>query len=143
MAKKSQRLRRQRRIERLKTREQEAKMTKVVEDNSVILERMKSVSSSCDRILQTFDKEPSTIVKETEVANATNIEPHYLSMEPTPELDEEVITLSNPVAKETSNEINLKKMFKKDLIKMAKELGIPIKPSSTKNNIIKAIEAKQ
>ena len=34
MARKSQRLRRQRRIERLRAQEQEAKITKVVEDNS-------------------------------------------------------------------------------------------------------------
>ena len=41
MARKSQRFRRQKRIERMKAREQEAKMTKVIEDNSAILERMR------------------------------------------------------------------------------------------------------
>ena len=33
----------------------EQKINKVVEDNSVVLERMKNVSSTCDTILQTFN----------------------------------------------------------------------------------------
>lgn len=37
---------------RTKTNKQEKKFSKVVEDNSVILERMKKVSSSCDKILE-------------------------------------------------------------------------------------------
>ena len=143
MAKKSQRLRRKRRIERMRTREQEAKMTKVVEDNSVALERMKEVSNSCDKILQSFDTEASTATNDREVTNVGNVEPHFLSMEPAPELDESVITLSNPVVSETKEKTDLRKMYKKELIKMAKELGITVKPTLSKNNIIKAIEAKQ
>ncbi len=54
MAKRSQRLRRKRRIERMRMREQEEKLTKVVEDNSVMLENMNNVSSICDNLLQTF-----------------------------------------------------------------------------------------
>ena len=46
MARKSQRIRRQRRVERLKAKEQEAKIAKTIEDNSVILERMKAMSST-------------------------------------------------------------------------------------------------
>ena len=45
MARRSQRIRRQRRIERMKATEQEAKLSKVVEDNSVVLERMKPVET--------------------------------------------------------------------------------------------------
>lgn len=127
----------------MRTREQEAKMTKVVEDNSVALERMKEVSNSCDKILQSFDTEASTATNDREVTNVGNVEPHFLSMEPAPELDESVITLSNPVVSETKEKTDLRKMYKKELIKMAKELGITVKPTLSKNNIIKAIEAKQ
>ena len=83
MARKSQRLRRQKRIERLKAREQEAKFEKVVEDNSVVLERMKSVSSSCDNILQNLDNTN----KEPEVSTLFS-EPQFVSTEPVPELEE-------------------------------------------------------
>ena len=126
MARKSQRLRRQRRIERMKTREQEAKMAKVVEDNSVVLERMKSVSSTCDTILQTIDNMQAT----TEPTSAAIIEPQFLATEPPPELEEE--------QPETQN---LKTMYKKDLLKLAKELGCNVKSSTSKANIIKAIES--
>ena len=85
MAKKSQRLRRQRRIQRAKTREQEAKLEKVVEDNSVVLERMKNVSSSCDSILQNLDNAN----KEPEVSTLFS-EPQFVSTEPVPELEQEL-----------------------------------------------------
>ena len=85
MAKKSQRLRRQRRIQRAKAREQEAKLEKVVEDNSVVLERMKNVSSSCDNILQNLENtknEPEVLARISE--------PQFVSTEPVPELEEEL-----------------------------------------------------
>ena len=67
MARRSQRIRRQRRIERMKATEQEAKLSKVVEDNSVVLERMKHASSACDKILQTINNinEPEETPVET------------------------------------------------------------------------------
>ena len=129
MAKRSQRLRRQRRIERMKTREQEAKMTKVVEDNSVVLERMKSVSSSCDTILQTIDNIKTT----TEPTNAAIIEPQFVSVEPVPELEEE-----GPA--ETQD---LKKMTKKELLSLASEIGCNVRRNSSKATIIRAIIAAQ
>ena len=98
----------------------EQKINKVVEDNSVVLERMKKVSSSCDKILQTIDSnEPNA---------AAIIEPLFMSTEPIPELEELPQT------------IDLKKMLKKDLLILAEERGCSIKSSMTKANIIKAIE---
>jgi len=77
----------------MKTREQEAKMTKVVEDNSVVLERMKSVSSTCDTILQTIDNMQATTES---LAKTTVIEPQFLATEPPPELEEETKTEETP-----------------------------------------------
>ena len=128
MARKSQRLRRLRRIERMRTREQEAKMTKVVEDNSIMLEKMKSVSSSCDKILQSID----TTVKaqpETEPVNLSVVEPEYRSVEPVPQLEEPPSTAE------------LSKMLKRELLKMAEDRGCDVKATMTKANIIKAIQA--
>ncbi len=83
----------------MRTREQEAKMTKVVDDNSVVLERMKSVSSSCDTILQKLD----SIKKEPEVS-AQVIEPQFVSTEPVPELEDEKIEEAAPKIKVTPKE---------------------------------------
>ena len=94
MARRSQRLRRKKRIERAKTKEQEAKITKVVEDNSVVLERMKHASSACDKILQKLD----SIKKEPEAASQI-IEPQFLSTEPAPELEEDSIEEAAPKIK--------------------------------------------
>jgi len=117
----------------------EQKINKVVEDNSVVLERMKNVSSSCDKILQTIDSiEPSA---------AAVLEPYFMSTEPIPELEEpessvemKIQPFNEPtlIAPETSS---LKKMLKKDLLKMAQEKGCNVKSTMTKANIIKAIEA--
>ena len=139
MARKSQRLRRQRRIERMKTNEQEAKMTKVVDDNSVVLERMKNVSSTCDSILQTINN-----IKTTEPTSAAIIEPQFLSTEPVPELEEsepQFMTIQPAPELGTTPKTNLSKMRKKELLELASDLGITLKSSTTKANIIKAIES--
>tara|TARA_R100000388_G_C7137858_1_gene108523 strand:- start:98 stop:514 length:417 start_codon:yes stop_codon:yes gene_type:complete len=136
MARKSQRLRRQRRIERMKAKEQEAKLTKVVEDNSVVLERMKNVSNSCDKILQTFEPKFNTTVDTPETEEETLEEPSdirapMLKMsEPPPEIKETI--------KQTPN---FKTMTKKNLVKFAKENNVKVYAAMTKANIIKAIEA--
>ena len=140
MARKSQRLRRQKRIERMKAREQEAKMTKVVEDNSVVLERMKNVSSTCDSILQTINN-----IKTTEPTSTAIIEPQFLSTEPVPELEEEsepqFMTIQPAPELGTAPRTNLSKMRKKELLELASDLNLNLKPSTTKANIIKAIES--
>ena len=136
MAKRSQRLRRQRRIERMRAREQEAKLTKVVEDNSVVLERMKNVSNSCDKILQTFEPTPGTLNDTTEpeqnnIDEPSDVKAPMLKMsEPPPEIIETI--------KQTPN---FKTMTKKNLVKFAKENNIKVYAAMTKANIIKAIEA--
>jgi len=130
MARRSQRLRRKKRIERAKAREQEAKITKVVEDNSVVLERMKSASSACDKVLQKLN----SIKKEPEVKPAI-IEPQFLSLEPTPELNEE------PEQEEEKKDLS--KLTKKELLIIANDLGCNIKRTSTKATIVKAINEAQ
>ena len=104
---------------------QEQTMVKVVEDNSVMIEKMKNVSTSCDKILQAID----TINQESEITNSAIIEPQFLSTEPVPQFEE------------TPSNQDLKKMLKKDLLNIAKEVGCDVKPTMTKANIIEAIEA--
>ena len=138
MARKSQRFRRQRRIERMRAREQEARMTKNIEDNSIVLERMKSMSSIIDQVCETI--EPTT---EPEVAPTIE-----MRADPVVEMKEEpsvemkiqpfVETKEETTKKETPN---LKRMTKRKLAILAKEQGITIKPTMTKAQIIKAIQS--
>jgi hypothetical protein len=140
MAKKSQRLRRKKRIERMKTREQEVKFTKVVEDNSVALERMKNVSISCDRILENFNTEAET----SKIVVSEPLEEQETQTAPPVETITPVLKSKNTGSEggETTKQTpNLKRMTKRNLVKFAKENNIKVYAAMTKINIIKAIEA--
>ncbi len=130
MAKKSQRFRRQRRIERMGAREQEAKMTKNIEDNSVISERMKSMSSIIDEVCETIGTpEPTTEIK-AEPVPETKPEPS-VEMRIQPHNEPKLIAPETP---------NFKKMTKRALITYAKDNNISTNRSMTKNQLIKAIQ---
>ena len=133
MARKSQRIRRQRRIERLKAREQEAKLTKTVEDNSVILERMKVMSSTIDDVLQTFDNKIETKSEETVTPKPV------VEMKAEPSVEMRIQPYNEPtlIAPEAPN---LKKMTKRALLSYAKENDITVKSSMNKAQILKTIE---
>ena len=100
----------------------EQKITKVVEDNSVMIERMNRVSSTCDEILHLIHE------LEIEEEEETTSEPQFMTIQPAPELG-------------TTPKTNLSKMRKKELLELASDLGITLKSSTTKANIIKAIES--
>jgi len=131
MARRSQRLRRKRRIDRMRAEEQEAKMVKVTEDNSVILERMRSVSVSCDKVLQSLAVSGVTTAEEVTLTEQ-EAGPIENIVEPIVELRED-----------PEKKISLKRMTKKNLLNLAQELEIKVSMFMTKANIIKAIEAKQ
>lgn len=110
MAKRSQRLRRKRRIERMRAREQEAKLSKVVEDNSIVLERMKNVSNICDNLLQNIstshnddvDLEDEIDVRAPMIkTNTTNTEREPLRA---PEFLKSMGTGRKPVAKDDEDQ---------------------------------------
>jgi len=131
MARRSQRLRRKRKIDRMRAKEQEAKMVKVTEGNSVILERMRSVSASCDKVLQSLATSENITIEEgapmeQEAGSIVNIAEPIVELNETPE-----------------KKTNLKRMTKKNLVNLAQELEIKVSMFMTKANIIKAIEAKQ
>ena len=133
MARKSQRLRRQKRIERMRAREQEAKMTKVIEDNSVILERMKNMSSIIDEVCETIGTPAPVVEAKAEPVPETKPEPS-VEMRIQPHNEPTLIATETP---------NFKKMTKKNLLTYAKDNNIDVKPTMTKVKIIKAIESSQ
>ena len=130
MARKSQRFRRQRRIERMKAREQEAKMTKVIEDNSVILERMKNMSSIIDDVCETIGTPAPVVEAKAEPVPETKPEPS-VEMRIQPHNEPTLIATETP---------NFKKMTKKALMTYAKENEITVKATMTKAQLIKAIQ---
>ena len=135
MARKSQRLRRQRRIDRMKAREQEAKLTKTIEDNSVILERMKAMSNSIDEVCQTMDIGPTVTTTATTTAPENVVE---LKAEPSVEM--RIQPFVEPETKTETTKPNFRKMTKRALTAYAKENGITVKPTMTKSQLIKTIQ---
>ena len=131
MARKSQRLRRQRRIERLKAQEQEIKLTRTIEDNSTILERMKNMTSVIDEVCETIAVPETTTVPELKA------EPIIEQTEPSIEMRIQPFNEPKLIEKETAN---FKKMTKRSLIAYAKENEIDVKATMTKNQLIKAIQ---
>tara|TARA_R110000824_G_scaffold174112_4_gene352198 strand:+ start:3940 stop:4341 length:402 start_codon:yes stop_codon:yes gene_type:complete len=131
MARKSQRLRRQRRVERIKTTEQEVKMSKTIEDNSAILERMKIRTNIIDEYL----KKPLTAKEETEEETPTTT-----VVEPEPIIEMKIQPFNEPTPTTPNKAPNFNKMTKKNLLLYAKENEISVKPIMNKSQIIKAIE---
>ena len=130
MARKSQRFRRQKRIERMKAREQEAKMTKVIEDNSAILERMKNMSSIIDEVCETIGTPAPVVEAKAEPVPETKPEPS-VEMRIQPHNEPTLIATETP---------NFKKMTKRALLTYAKENEITVKSTMTKTQLIKAIQ---
>ena len=130
MARKSQRFRRQRRIERMKAREQEAKMTKNIEDNSIILERMKNMSSVIDDVCETIGIPEPVVEVKAEPTQEVKTEPS-VEMRAQPHNEPTLAASDTP---------NFKKMTKKLLLAYAKENNIPVKASMTKTKILTAIQ---
>jgi len=113
----------------MKAREQEARMTKNIEDNSTILERMKNRTSIIDQVCESIA--PTT---ETEPEIAPVVE---MKAEPSVEMRIQPYNEPTLIAPETPN---FKKMTKKDLLSYAKENDITVKSSMNKAQILKTIE---
>jgi len=134
MARKSQRLRRQKRIERLKAREQEAKLTKTIEDNSLILERMKAMSNSIDEVCDTLDITPTTT--STPAISSENV----IEIKAEPPVEMKIQPFNEPTLLAPQTMPNFKKMTKRALLTYANENNISVKTSMTKNQLIKTIQ---
>ena len=144
MARKSQRLRRQRRIERMKAREQQNSTP--VEDNSVMIQKVlevvpQEIVESTNPIIDTlFDVEEETATKPQEIIEAQE--------NPTEEevVEEEIINLfENSVIEPepiVAPKINLKSLLKRELLAIAKEKNLQdISSKNTKAQIIAAIQS--
>ena len=144
MARKSQRLRRQRRIERMKAREQHNNAP--VEDNSVMIQKV--LESVPQEIIESTNPIIDTLF---EVEEETTTEPQEIIEDqenPTEEevVEEEIINLfENSVIEPepiVAPKINLKSLLKRELLAIAKEKNLQdISSKNTKAQIIAAIQS--
>ena len=144
MARKSQRFRRQRRIERMKAREQQNSTP--VEDNSVMIQKVlevvpQEIIESTNPIIDTlFEVEEETATEPQEIIETQE--------NPTEEevVEEEIINLfENSVIEPepiVAPKINLKSLLKRELLAIAKEKNLQdISSKNTKAQIIAAIQS--
>jgi len=108
----------------------EQKITKVIEDNSVILERMKNMSSIIDDVCEAIGTPAPVFEAKAEPVPETKPEPS-VEMRIQPHNEPTLIAPEAP---------NFKKMTKKGLLSYAKENDITVKSSMNKAQILKTIE---
>ena len=134
MARKSQRIRRQRRIERMKAREQEAKLTQKIEDNSAILERMKIMSSTIDEVVQKIEAPtetkatlatPPVVQMKAEPLVNMRAEP-VVEMKEEPSVEITIQPFNEPTLIAPKKTLNFKKMTKRNLLSYAKKNNIDL-----------------
>ena len=133
MARKSQRLRRQRRIERMKAREQQNSTP--VEGNSVMIQKVKDeIEGLAEDNLESL-------------ADMIDTQFGHLLNKPKPQVIEELIEVEKQIINLFENsviepEINLKSLLKRELLAIAKEKNLQdISSKNTKTQIIAAIQS--
>ena len=115
------------------TTQPEQKIVKVMEDNSVMIERMKHISNTFDELVDALsDVDWNELEEEIE-------EKPIVEMKAEPSVEMKIQPYNEPtlIATETPN---FKKMTKKALMTYAKENDITVKPAMTKAQMIKAIQ---
>ena len=126
MARKSQRFRRERRMTRLQQKLVDTGQLKAQEDNSVMVQKMKEMGES-EEPISTKEITPE---KTEEMADTIET-----MIEQLVEAKEE-----KPMPKEVASPMNLTKLKKAELLKMAKAMKCEVTAKNTKAQIIEAIE---
>ena len=107
-------------------------VTKIVEDNSVILEQMKDISNTFEEVLETFgiitEASPETTKPDPVIKMKGDLP---VEMRTQPHAEPALIVPETP---------NFKRMTKKLLLSYAKDNNISTKSSMTKTQLIKAIQ---
>jgi len=150
MARKSQRLRRQRRVERMKAREQQNSTP--VEDNSVMIQKVlevvpQEIIESTNPIIDTlFGVEEETTTEPQEIIETQENPIEEKVVEELIEIEKEIINLfENSVIEPepiVAPKINLGSLLKRELLVIAKEKNLQdISSKNTKAQIIAAIQS--
>ena len=147
MARKSQRIRRQRRINLRNSKEKADNTSKTIEDSSAILEGLIIMSNKIDNCVNKIDiatksiSEPPVIPAsevKTQPTVSMRAEP-VVEMKEEPSVEMTIQPFNEPTLIAPKKTLNFKKMTKRNLLSYAKENNIAVRSTMTKTQIIKAI----
>ena len=115
-----------------KTTQPEQKIAKIIQDNSIMIDRMKKMSATFDEIIVALSEVDWDEFEE-------EVEEPVVHMKAEPSVEMRIQPYNEPtlIAPEAPN---LKKMTKRALLSYAKENDIVVKSSMTKKQILKTIE---
>ena len=109
------------------------KIVKVMEDNSVMIDRMKRMSATFDELVIAMNEVDWEEVEEMEE------EKSIVQMKEEPSVEMTIQPFNEPTLIAPKKTPNFKKMTKRNLLSYAKENNINVRPTMTKAQIIKAI----
>ena len=125
----------------------EQKIVKAVEDNSVMIDRMKRMSATFDELVvamsevdwEEFEEEEKPVVQtKTQPLVSMRAEP-VVEMKEEPSVEMTIQPFNEPTLITPKKTLNFKKMTKRNLLSYAKENNIAVRSTMTKTQIIKAI----
>jgi len=131
------------------TTQPEQKIVKVVEDNSVMIDRMKRMSETFDELViamnevdwdevEEVEEEKSVVQMKAEPLVSMRTEP-TVEMKEEPSVEMTIQPFNEPTLIAPKKTLNFKKMTKRNLLSYAKENNIAVRSTMTKTQIIKAI----
>ena len=123
------------------TTQPEQKIVKVMEDNSVMIDRMKRMSATFDELVIAMNEVDWDEVEEMEEEKSIvqmKAEP-IVEMKEEPSVEMTIQPFNEPTLIAPKKTPNFKKMTKRNLLSYAKENNINVRPTMTKAQIIKAI----
>ncbi len=123
------------------TTQPEQKIVKVMEDNSVMIDRMKRMSATFDELVIAMSEVDWDEVEEVEEEKSVvqmKAEP-IVEMKEEPSVEMTIQPFNEPTLIAPKKTPNFKKMTKRNLLSYAKENNINVRPTMTKAQIIKAI----
>ena len=116
------------------TAQPEQKIIKVMEDNSVMIDRMKRISNTFDELVVALTEVDWADLEEEAIEEKPIVE---MKAEPPVEMRIQPFNETTLIAPETPN---FKKMTKRALTNYAKDNNITVKRTMTKTQLIKAIQ---
>ena len=118
----------------INTTQPEQKIVKVMEDNSVMIDRMKRISNTFDELVVALTEVDWADLEEEVIEEKPIVE---MKAEPPVEMKIQPFNEPTLIAPETPN---FKKMTKRALTNYAKDNNITVKRTMTKSQLIKAIQ---
>ncbi len=122
------------------TTQPEQKIVKAMEDNSVMIDRMKRMSATFDELVIAMNEVDWDEVEEMEEESVVQMKAEpIVEMKEEPSVEMTIQPFNEPTLIAPKKTPNFKKMTKRNLLSYAKENNINVRPTMTKAQIIKTI----